>query len=138
MHYLLLMRHRHVWILATLAFAPWLLTVGCNGGGESSDSASTNSTDSAFKSTILPIFVKCMPCHSAQNATAELVLESYDGLMKGGVSGSPVSPSDAAGSLIIKRVTAADGFDRMPPADELSSDEIENLREWIDAGALEE
>ena len=130
------MRHRHVWIFATLAITPLLLAVGCNGGGEST---STNSTDSAFKSTVLPIFGKCMPCHSAQNATANLVLESYEGLMKGGVSGSPVSPGDAADSLIIKRVTASDGFDRMPPVgDGLSSDEIEKLREWIDAGALEE
>ncbi|MCH7905009.1 MAG: hypothetical protein IH944_10650 [Armatimonadetes bacterium] len=133
------MRHRCVWIFATLAFAPWLLTVGCNGGGESSNNASTNSTDSTFKSTILPIFGKCMPCHSAQNATASLVLESYDSLMKGGVSGSPVSAGDADGSLIVKRVTAADGFTLMPlQGTPLTNEEIEELKEWIDAGALEE
>ena len=140
MHYLQVMGHRHVWIFATLAIAPWLLTVGCNGGSDSNRTGSADNSDSAFKSTILPILGNnCMPCHSAQNATANLVLESYDGLMKGGVSGSPVSPSDAAGSLIVKRVTASDGFSRMPPAgDGLSSEEIEALKEWIDAGAQEE
>ena len=91
-----------------------------------------------FSSEVLPIFNKCMPCHSSQNATAGLVLDSYDGLMKGGVSGSPVTKGDAADSLIIKRVTA-DGFGPMPPAgDPLTSEEIETLKTWIDAGALKE
>ena len=139
MHYLPMMRHRYHWILVTLAFAPWLLTVGCNGGGDNGSTASTNSSESTFKSTILPIFGKCMPCHSAQNATAGLVLDSYDGLMKGGDSGSPVAPGDAAGSLIVKRVTASEGFSLMPPAgDGLSSEEIEDMKEWIDSGALVE
>ena len=76
----------------------------------------------------------CASCHSYSGSTSGgLNLESYSGVMAGGSSGAVVVASDHASSLLWQRVNNGS----MPPGNEnLNSDQIDVIAEWIDEGAL--
>ncbi len=73
---------------------------------------------------------KCGTCHGTA-ATAGLNLSTYADAMKGGNSGLAIIPGDAANSLIVQKQQAGGH------PGQLTTDEIEQLIEWINAGALE-
>jgi hypothetical protein len=84
----------------------------------------------------------CLDCHNAKDAEGQLILESYDLLMKGGEDGGVVVPGRSAESILVKSVEGSfekDGKRKiMPPGakrKKLDSDEIALLKAWIDAGA---
>jgi len=94
-----------------------------------------------FNRDIRPILSdKCIFCHGPEeeHRGADLRLDTHAGLL-GEETGSPaIEPGDAASSLLIERITADDEDERMPPVDsgkQLSDEEIELLRKWIDQGA---
>lgn len=90
-----------------------------------------------FATQVAPLLTKyCVACHDAKEANGELVLESYERLMKGGEHGSPVVAGDPDKSLMVRLVERkAEPF--MPPEGSKgpSADEIGVLRAWIKAGA---
>jgi cytochrome b subunit of formate dehydrogenase/mono/diheme cytochrome c family protein len=73
---------------------------------------------------------KCGTCHGAA-ATAGLNLSTYADAMKGGNSGVVIIPGDAANSLIVQKQQAGGHPGQLTP------EEIAQLIEWINAGALE-
>jgi len=73
---------------------------------------------------------KCTACHGA-GAMAGLNLSTYADAMKGGNSGAVIVPGDAANSLIVQTQQAGNH------PGQLTTDEIAQVIEWIDAGALE-
>jgi cytochrome b subunit of formate dehydrogenase len=73
---------------------------------------------------------KCGTCHG-DAATAGLNLSTYADAMKGSNSGAVINPGDAANSLIVQKQKAGGHPGQLTP------DEIEQLIEWINAGALE-
>jgi cytochrome b subunit of formate dehydrogenase/mono/diheme cytochrome c family protein len=73
---------------------------------------------------------KCAMCHGADSATG-LSMNTYANFMKGGKNGPVVVPGDSDGSEIIA-VQSAGGH----PA-QLSPEELNQLIEWIKAGASE-
>jgi hypothetical protein len=84
----------------------------------------------------------CLDCHNAKDAEGQLILDSYELLMKGGESGAAVLPGKATESILVKSVEGSlekDGKRKiMPPGakrKKLDSDEIALLKTWIDAGA---
>src|SRR5687768_10048671 len=84
----------------------------------------------------------CLDCHNAKDAEGQLILESYDLLMKGGEDGAVVVPGKSADSILVKSVEGSfekDGKRKiMPPGakrKKLDSDEIALIKAWIDAGA---
>ncbi len=85
---------------------------------------------------------RCLECHASDDAEGNLVLETYEGLMKGGEEGKSVVPGNSAESLMMRYVRGEvekDGKKRfMPPGkrEKLSAAEITLLAQWIDAGAL--
>ena len=89
-----------------------------------------------FESKIVPIFeANCLICHGEKAKQAGLDLRSRDGLLKGGISGPAVVPGSASESLLMEKVFSG----AMPMGGEkLSAQEIELVRQWIDAGALKE
>ena len=82
----------------------------------------------AFEANIRPIFAaRCTVCHGS-TATGGLNLTTYADLMKGGKDGPVVRPGDSAKSLLIE-VQSAQHFANLTP------EELELVRQWIDAGA---
>lgn len=86
---------------------------------------------------IKPILAeKCFACHGALKQKGKLRLDTAALAIKGGKSGSAIQPGDAAGSLLLQRVTAADEADRMPPEGKpLTPAQITLLKQWIVQGA---
>ena len=88
---------------------------------------------------IKPILAaRCTACHGAIRQKAGLRLDTARFVRRGGENGPAVEPGKSGESLLIDRVTGADGSDRMPPKSEgvaLSEGEIAVLRAWIDQGA---
>jgi mono/diheme cytochrome c family protein len=97
---------------------------------------STPSTPSAasaltWDNSIGAVFqAKCGTCHGAA-ATAGLNLSTYADAMKGGNSGPAIVPGDSANSLLVQKQQAGGHPGQLTP------DEIAQVIEWIDAGALE-
>jgi WD40 repeat protein len=89
------------------------------------------------------IFTKyCLDCHASKDPEGELVLESFDSLMKGGEIGPAVLPGKSSESLLVKMIegrSEKDGKKKiMPPGKraKLTPAEIVTIKSWIDAGAL--
>src|SRR6185436_4807989 len=98
---------------------------------------------SANYAAVDAIFTKhCLDCHAAQEPEANLVLESFETLMKGGESGPALVPGKSADSLLIKMIEGRfekDGKKKiMPPGKrkKLEPEEIAIIKAWIDSGAL--
>jgi hypothetical protein len=111
------------------------LLAGVNSVAAGDDSAGTE----FFESKIRPILVdNCYPCHSHQSPKIKggLLLDSRDGVLKGGDTGPAVKPGDLAHSLLIKAVRYTDDELRMPPKNKrLAAYQIANLEAWVKMGA---
>jgi mono/diheme cytochrome c family protein len=79
----------------------------------------------------------CQKCHGPSKQKSGLRLDSRDGALRKGDSGSPaIVPGKAAASEVMRRVTAKNPAERMPPDGAgLTAAQIDVLRKWIDAGA---
>ncbi|MDA2927622.1 hypothetical protein MYX78_10415 [Acidobacteria bacterium AH-259-G07] len=76
----------------------------------------------------------CYSCHNNVDKKGGLNLQTYATLMKGGPHGAPLVPGDSDKSRMILMV---EGFlePRMPYGGFLFDEDIQTLRDWIDAGA---
>ena len=92
-----------------------------------------------FEKKIRPIFAdNCYKCHSqkAEKIKGGLLLDTRDGLLKGGDTGPAIVPGDVEKSLLIKAVRYTDDDLKMPPKDKkLSSGQIADLEAWVKMGA---
>lgn len=73
---------------------------------------------------------KCATCHGSA-ATAGLNLSTYADALKGGNSGPVIIPGDSAHSLLVTKQQAGGHPGQLTP------EEIAQVIEWIEAGALE-
>ncbi|MBT3479641.1 MAG: hypothetical protein HOA15_07930 [Candidatus Marinimicrobia bacterium] len=93
---------------------------------------------SIYPHVIAPLLEdNCQSCHNKEKPNNELNLETFESLIKGGVSGPIVAVGNASASEIIRRISlSGDDDDAMPPKGKkkLNSDEIELLKIWIDTG----
>jgi mono/diheme cytochrome c family protein len=81
---------------------------------------------------------RCFACHGALKQEAQLRLDTASLAKQGGESGAAITPGETATSLLLKRVTAADESERMPPAQEgepLTESQVSLLKRWIAEGA---
>ena len=92
-----------------------------------------------FEKKIRPLLAeRCYECHSAQSAKLKggLLLDTKEGLLKGGDTGPAIVPGDPDKSLLIKAVRYASDDLQMPPKNKKLSDlEIADLEEWVKIGA---
>ena len=89
-----------------------------------------------FEQKIRPVLVQhCYQCHAvdAKNIQGGLVLDSRDGVLKGGDSGPAVVPKNIEESLIIGALKF-EAFE-MPPKGKLSAEIIADFEKWIQMGA---
>ncbi len=91
-----------------------------------------------FESKIRPVLVeRCQECHASSLAKPKghLRLDTREGIRKGGTSGPAVVPGDTEASILLLAITAADGYEPMPPKGKLSAAVIADFRRWIEIGA---
>ncbi len=94
-----------------------------------------------FQRDIRPLLAQnCLSCHGPDEASREagLRLDRRAGAVARLDSGlAAVRPGDAAGSELIRRLTAEES-ERMPPPEtgkSLTAEQVELLRRWVEAGA---
>src|SRR5437867_149241 len=94
-----------------------------------------------FERHIRPLLVEhCYKCHSAQAEKLKggLLLDTREGVLKGGDTGPAILPGDPDKSLLIKAVRYTDPDLQMPPAKsggKLSDEQIHHLEAWVKMGA---
>jgi tricorn protease-like protein/mono/diheme cytochrome c family protein len=84
----------------------------------------------------------CLDCHAGKDPEGQLVLESFETLMKGGEIGPAVMAGKSGDSLLVQMVEGR--FEKngkkkiMPPGKraKLTPEQIATIKAWIDAGAL--
>lgn len=88
---------------------------------------------------VAPLFDQhCTSCHGETRQKADLRLDSYAFVMRGGRHGQMVKPGDAKASELVHRIELPAGDERaMPPEGKtpLSPDDITVIRLWIQTGA---
>src|SRR5260370_10573240 len=78
---------------------------------------------------------RCLGCHAASVKMGSLNLETYDGFQQGGTHTSLVVPGKSAESRLYLLITGK-AMPSMPmDGGKLSAQQIETVRDWIDAGA---
>jgi hypothetical protein len=91
-----------------------------------------------FEKKIRPVLVdQCYKCHSAQAEKLKggLLLDTRDGLRKGGDSGPVVVPGNPDRSPLIKAIRYADETTKMPPKAKLPDETIRDFEAWVKMGA---
>lgn len=81
---------------------------------------------------------KCVTCHNPNKKKGQLLMTSFDALLKGGESGNILVPGDPENSQLIQRLhLPADDEEHMPPEGKtpLNENEISILEQWIALGA---
>ena len=93
-----------------------------------------------FESKIRPVLAqKCYSCHSSKMPAPKgsLVLDTREGLLKGGVSGPAVVPGKPAESHLIKALSYSDPLAQMPPSGKLPDAVLADFEQWITRGAAD-
>jgi hypothetical protein len=94
--------------------------------------------DEFFEKKIRPLLAEhCYSCHSqsAKKLKAHLLVDSRDGLLKGGDTGPAIVPGSPEKSLLVKAISYTDVDLTMPPRGKLSESAIADLTSWIKEGA---
>jgi hypothetical protein len=92
-----------------------------------------------FEKKVRPILVEhCYACHSAKAKKVKggLLLDSRDGLFKGGDTGAVVVPGDPDKSRLVEAITYRTVDLQMPPKGKLPDAVIADLTSWVKAGAV--
>jgi len=92
-----------------------------------------------FETKVRPVLSEnCYRCHSADAGKDKggLMLDTREGMTKGGESGPAVVPGDPGKSVLIKAIGYLDPDLQMPPKGEkLSAAQIADLTAWVKMGA---
>ena len=91
-----------------------------------------------FENKIRPVLSKhCYECHSAQSKKIRggLLVDSKEGMLKGGDSGPALVPGKAKDSLIVKALRHENDLQMPPRSKKLDDDVIADFVRWIDMGA---
>jgi cytochrome c5 len=95
------------------------------------ESTPVDTENPTFESAIGPLFeAKCTVCHGDASPQKGLDLSTYAGTLEGGESEPAVIPGDSAGSLLVQVQSGAHFAT-------FSDDELDVVKNWIDAGAPE-
>ncbi len=90
-----------------------------------------------FEKRIRPVLAeKCYACHSAASEKPQggLLLDSHEGIMRGGSRGSAVNPAEPERSWLLRAILYENDDLKMPPTGKLSDEEIHDIEAWIKMG----
>jgi len=107
-----------------------------------SDTANKSAASSVgvnYDEHIKPIFRQhCLSCHGDDKQQADLNLQSYATVLKGGSGGAVVVAGRSSQSLLFKAITDPDDDARMPPNRlAIPAEQIAMIQKWIDSGLRE-
>ncbi|MCA9215260.1 MAG: DUF1549 domain-containing protein, partial [Planctomycetales bacterium] len=91
-----------------------------------------------FEKHIAPVLAEhCYKCHSTQSVRvrAELLLDSREGVLRGGEGGSILVPGEPDESRLIQAIRWTDADFQMPPDKQLAPEEIQHFEQWVSMGA---
>lgn len=91
-----------------------------------------------FESRIRPVLVQhCYECHSAESKSvkAGLLLDTAEGMLRGGDSGPAVVAGKSADSLVLQALKYESL--QMPPKGKLPDSMIQDFEKWIETGAAD-
>jgi hypothetical protein len=91
-----------------------------------------------FEKNIRPVLVQeCYSCHAAtaKKKRGGLLLDTREGIRKGGDTGPAVVPGDVRQSLLLKAIKHTHREHKMPPMKKLGDDVIAAFEKWIAMGA---
>src|SRR5688572_24058509 len=92
-----------------------------------------------FEKHIRPVLVeRCYKCHSTQDGAkvkGGLLLDTREGVLKGGDTGPVIVAGDPEKSLLIKAIRYHDEDLQMPPKDQLSKEVVAAFEQWVKMGA---
>lgn len=98
--------------------------------------------DNFYENKVQPILtVSCVSCHSSGNPQSGIRLENYDLVLSssGIILGKLVIPGDVNGSPLVNVIEGtANGVSKMPLGGSLTSEQIRQIKEWIQNGAKNE
>ena len=104
-------------------------------------SVADDATPAGFAKSVRPILVaRCFGCHQTARSSGRFVMADFQLMIVGGESGQPaIVPGDPDSSYLMELITPVDGEAQMPPGEAaLSPTEIEAIRAWIAAGAVDD
>src|SRR5207302_1089281 len=96
--------------------------------------ASTPEQVEYFEKQVRPILAeRCYKCHSIQSEKLKggLLLDSREGLLKGGEDGPVISAGFPEKSKLIEAINYQNADLQMPPKGKLSDQQIAALTEWV-------
>jgi len=106
--------------------------------GEEKKEATKKVNKITFNDHIQPILrSKCLSCHNPNKKSSGLDMSSYTSLMVGGSSGEVIEPGSADDSYLYLLVTHESEPFMPPKADKMPTDVLNQIRDWINAGAPE-
>lgn len=89
-----------------------------------------------FENRVRPVLAKyCFECHGEKMQESGLRLDLPVGMTTGGDRGPAVIPGDSTHSLLLQ-VLRPGGEVQMPPDGRMDDNEVADLAEWVDAGAI--
>ena len=91
-----------------------------------------------FRKKIAPALKQhCFECHSkeAEEVKGELLLDSREGLRRGGPNGPAVVPGDVEASFLIRSIRYKEDDYKMPPRGWLDDELIRDFEAWVKLGA---
>ncbi|HZF00215.1 MAG TPA: PSD1 and planctomycete cytochrome C domain-containing protein [Planctomycetota bacterium] len=115
------------------------LILGLAGPVRSQDDSDRDRLD-FFEKRIRPVLVdKCYSCHSpqAEKVKGNFLLDTQEGLVKGGDGGPSITPGDPDKSLLIKALRWTDDDMKMPPKKRLPVDVVADFETWVRKGAVD-
>ena len=93
-----------------------------------------------FETKIRPVLAqRCYSCHNSKMAAPKgnLILDTKEGLLKGGVSGPVLVPGKPAESRLMKVLSYTDPLVQMPPSGKLPDALLADFSQWIASGAAD-
>lgn len=89
-----------------------------------------------YERDVAPIFKStCAACHGAEQAQAELRLDTLSAALQGGTSGKVILPGNSSKSRLVRRLLGLDKPQMPYGSDPLPPKQIALIRAWIDQGA---
>lgn len=124
------------------AILPWFcVLVAWQLAGEmvAAEDLKTGITTPNFNEHIKPILRQhCLKCHGEDNQEADLNLQAYPALLRGGSGGKIVEAGRSSQSVLFQVISTDDADLRMPPnSPPLPADKIALIARWIDSGLKE-